>query len=553
MTTRRITIMLLAVEILLCAAAVRAQTSPAGGAQPPAGRAGASAQPVKVEGGLIQGTVEEGLSVYRGIPYAAPPLGDLRWRPPQPAPKWEGVRAADKFGPACIQSNPAIANLQAPSEDCLYLNVWTPAKSANERLAVMFWIHGGGFTAGAPPERLYHGEALAKKGVVVVSVAYRLGAFGFLAHPELSAASDKRVSGNYGMLDMIAGLQWVQKNIAAFGGNPKRVTIFGESAGGIAVSMLCASPLAKGLFQGAISQSGGSFGPVLGGGGPGENVQPLAVAEKAAAAFLSAAGVASIADLRKLPAEKLLAASQGQRGVSWPIMDGWVIPDDQYKLYQAGRYNDVPVLVGYNSDEGATFGAPRSQEAYVQSVRQRYGQFADTLLAAYPGGEGPAAKTARDLQRDSMFGWHTWSWARLQTKTGKSKAFLYYFDQHPDHPADSPRAGFGAAHGAEVPFVFQHLDLPNRPPATAEDKALAEMITTYWTNFAKTGDPNGAGLPKWPAYSDANPQSMHFAHTAQAGPVVSPERLKTLDAYFASRRADVADAPAGGAPQPEKQ
>ena len=336
MTIRRITIMLLAVEILLCAAAVRAQTSPAGGAQPPAGRAGASAQPVKVEGGLIQGTVEEGLSVYRGIPYAAPPLGDLRWRPPQPAPKWEGVRAADKFG-------------------------------------------------------------------------------------------------------------------------------------------------------------------------------------------------------------------------SWPIMDGWVIPDDQYKLYQAGRYNDVPVLVGYNSDEGATFGAPRSQEAYVQSVRQRYGQFADTLLAAYPGGEGPAAKTARDLQRDSMFGWHTWSWARLQTKTGKSKAFLYYFDQHPDHPADSPRAGFGAAHGAEVPFVFQHLDLPNRPPATAEDKALAEMITTYWTNFAKTGDPNGAGLPKWPAYSDANPQSMHFAHTAQAGPVVSPEGLKTLDAYFASRRAGVADAPAGGAPQPEKQ
>ncbi len=207
----------------------------------------AIAETVKVEGGLLSGTVEDGLKVYRGIPYAAPPIGDLRWRPPQPAPKWEGVRAADQFGRACVQTNAAIADLPAPSENCLYLNVWTPAKHG-DHLPVLVWIHGGGFVAGAPAEKLYHGEWLAKKGVVVVSIAYRLGVFGFLAHPELSAESPHHVSGNYGLLDMIAGLDWVQKNISAFGGDPKKVTIQGESAGAAAVSILCASPLTKGCF-----------------------------------------------------------------------------------------------------------------------------------------------------------------------------------------------------------------------------------------------------------------------------------------------------------------
>ena len=236
----------------------------------PGGAALAQAvQLVRVEGGLLQGTVEDGLTSFRGIPYAAPPIGPLRWRPPQPAPAWDGVSGAKEFGRACMQSNPAIADLPPPSEDCLFVNVWTPATRPGERLPVMVWIHGGGFVAGTPAERLYHGEWLARKGVVVVSIAYRLGAFGFLAHRELSAESEHRVSGNYGLLDAIAGLRWVQKNIHAFGGDPARVTIFGESAGAIAVSMLCASPLAKGLFQAAISQSGGSFGPVRAGGGPG--------------------------------------------------------------------------------------------------------------------------------------------------------------------------------------------------------------------------------------------------------------------------------------------
>ena len=530
---------------------------------------------VKTEGGVIQGTVEEGLSVYRGIPYAAPPVGDLRWRAPQRAATWQGVRMADQFGAPCIQSNKPIENQPIKhNEDCLYVNVWTPAQSAAERLPVMFWIHGGGFTAGATLERLYHGEQLAKKGVVLVTVGYRLGVMGFLAHPGLSAENPRRVSGNYGVQDMIAGLQWVQRNIAAFGGDPKRVTIFGESAGGAAISILCGSPLAKGLFHGAISQSGGFFAPPVrsSAGGPMAG-RLLADAEKAGEAWAATLGAATIADLRKLPAEKLLAASTpagrgaaapqdaanctpgrgatlprgsaatsppAARPSTSPVVDGVVIVDDYYRLYEAGRYNDIPILVGYNSDEGASIGTPQSPESYVEGVRQRYGPFADKLLALYPSGEGKVAKTARDLSRDVSFGWATWTWARLQTRTGKSKAFLYYFDQHPDYPADSPRFGWGAPHAAEVPFVFQHLDL--RPAErTPEDKGLSETIVAYWINFATRGDPNGPGLPNWPAFGEAKPQAMHFAHTAHPGPVASEEGLKALEAYFAWQRAGGAD------------
>jgi para-nitrobenzyl esterase len=499
---------------------------------------GASAQPVTVDTGLVEGTVENGLRIYRGIPYAAPPVGNLRWRPPQPAAPWPGVRAATEYGRACMQTNAAISNLPAPSEDCLFVNVWTPA-AATERLPVMVWIHGGGFVAGTPAEQLYHGEWLAKKGVIVVSIGYRLGVFGFLAHPGLSAESEHRVSGNYGLLDMIAGLRWVQKNIAAFGGDPGRVTIFGESAGGIAVSQLAVSPLAKGLFHRAISESGGSFGPVgAGAGGPGENMQGVATAEKDGASWGTSIGASTVSELRTIAAEKIQAAAQRRRGIGWPITDGWVIPDDQYRLYEAGKYHDVPVLIGYNSDEGASFGPPPSQQAYVDGVRQRYGQFADRLLAAYPGGSTPAArKTARDLTRDTAFGWHTWTWGRLQHKTGTSKVFLYYFDEHPDYPSDSPRAGFGSAHASELPYVFRQLREHNRPAATPVDEAMSDLLRTYWTNFAKTGDPNGGGLPQWPAFTNAAPQMLQIKSGAtDAIPVVSADGLAALDAYFAWRR-----------------
>ena len=297
------------------------------------------------------------------------------------------------------------------SEDCLYLNVWTPAKFTNDHLPVLVWIYGGGFGAGATSDPNYNGEKLARKGVVFVSIAYRVGPLGFLAHPELSAETTNHVSGNYGLLDQIAGLQWVKTNIAAFGGDPNKVTIFGESAGAISVSMLCASPLAKGLFHGAISQSGGSFGPPRPTTFPGENLKRLADAERDGEAYAKGAGVSSIAELRKLAPDKLPA--RPGFGSSWPIIDGWVIPDDQYKLYAAGQYNDTPILIGYNSDEGASFSPPKTPEDYIAGVKTRYGKFAEDLIKAYPVGTNTVPKTARDLMRDAAFGWHTWSWARL--------------------------------------------------------------------------------------------------------------------------------------------
>lgn len=489
----------------------------------------ANAQPaaVKVNEGLLQGTFENSLTVYKGIPFAAPPVGKLRWCPPQPAAKWDGVRLADKFDPEPMQGGNPVSG---KSEDCLYLNVWTPAKSPDSKIPVLVWIYGGAFNAGGTAEWAYNGANLAKKNVVLVSIAYRVGQLGFLAHPELSAESPKRVSGNYGLLDMIAALKWIKQNIAAFGGDPGKVTIFGESAGGIAVSMLCASPLAKGLFRGAISESGGSFGPTRTTTFPGENMKKLHDAEAAGEAYAKGAGYPSIDSLRKVDADKLPAV----RGLAWPIVDGWVIPDDQYKLYEAGKYNDIPILVGYNSDEGASFSPPKTTDGYIAAVKNRYGKFADELIKAYPPGTGTVAKTARDLTRDAAFGWHTWSWATLQAKRGKSKVFYYYFDQHPEYPAGSPQAGYGSPHAQEVAYVFGLL---NASGAQAKaDLDISDAMSTYWTNFAKYGDPNGAGKPEWPAYSPARPVVMYFSQTTHTGPVPDLASLKVLDAYFRWRR-----------------
>ena len=306
------------------------------------------AAPVKVEGGLVEGTVEEGITVYKGIPFAAPPTGDLRWRPPQPVKSWDGVLKADHYAPACpqIQFDIPIFPKVETSEDCLYLNVWTPAQSPAENLPVMVWIYGGGFAMGATSMPLYSGEQLAKMGVIVVSIAYRVGPLGFLAHPDLTTESPRKVSGNYGLLDQIAALQWVQRNIKAFGGNPGCVTIFGESAGGISVSMLAASPLAKGLFHRAICESGGSFHPARRAKEP-DSIQLLAGAETAGVEFAQRMGANSLAELRQLSPDKWLNDPVAQVGGFWPVIDGYVIVDDQYKLYEAGQYNDVPVLDGH--------------------------------------------------------------------------------------------------------------------------------------------------------------------------------------------------------------
>lgn len=492
---------------------------------------------VKVEGGLVQGTVDSGLTVFKGIPFAAPPVGDLRWRAPQPVTDWDTVLQADKFAPGPVQ---AWDSPSGKSEDCLYLNIWTPAKSTKDRIPVLVWIYGGGFNGGSTSVPGYNGEHLARKGVVLVSIAYRVGRLGFFAHPELSAENEHHASGNYGLMDMIAGLKWIRKNIAAFGGDPNKVTIFGESAGGIAVSMLCASPLAKGLFHGAISQSGGSFGPPRPTTYPGENMKRLAVAEKDGLAYAKTVDASSLAELRNLPADALAKGGFGS-GMAWPIIDGYVIPDDQYKLYQEGKFNDTPILVGYNSDEGASFTRTRDPKEFIKGVKERYGKFADDLLKAYPVGKKTIPKTARDLARDAAFGWQTWIWARLQSELGQSKAYYYYFDQHPDYPKDSPQADYGSPHGQDVGYVFKTLDTSD-PKTTQNDLEISEAMATYWTNFAKFGDPNGEGMPDWEAFSDENPKLMYFSKTPYMGPVPSAESLEVLDKYFAWRRTPEGDA-----------
>jgi para-nitrobenzyl esterase len=499
-------------------------------------------KPVRTQSGLVQGTSEDGIAVYKGIPFAAPPLAGLRWRAPQPAADWAGPRSADKFAPACMQVPIVYAALGLDavetSEDCLYLNVWTPAKSPNDRLPVMVWIYGGGFTIGSTSMASYNGANLAKKGVVLVSVAYRLGAFGFMAHPQLTREQEGH-SGNYGLLDQIAGLQWVKRNIAAFGGDPNRVTIFGESAGGYAVSMLAASPLAKGLFHGAISESGGSFAPQRHAQEGGENMDSLATAEKNGVALLAKLGASSIADARTKSAEAVLKSSPPGLGGSWPIFDGYVLLGDQYKLYEAGRYNDTNILIGTNSDEGALFVPAITAAAYQGTVHSGYGEYADKILAVYPAGsDAEALHSARDLFRDTAFAWPTWTWARLQSKTGKGKVYVYYFSHRPPYPDTPEFKNWGAAHGGEIAYVFGNF--PAAMPATPADRTVSEEMSSYWVNFAKTGDPTSSGLPRWPAFTNSTTQVMNLDQPSKTIPVPNLEKLQALDGYYAWRRSQAA-------------
>jgi len=484
---------------------------------------------VKTEAGWVQGIEENALTVFRGIPFAAPPVGNLRWCPPQPVEKWDGVLQATQFAPDPFQGDGS----GHVSEDCLYLNIWSPAKTQDEKLPVLVWIYGGGFSFGSTSTPVHNGEHLAQKGVVLVSINYRVGPLGFLAHPELSAESPAHVSGNYGLLDQIEGLRWVQHNIEAFGGDPEKVTIFGESAGGISVSMLCASPEAKGLFRGAISQSGGSFGPTRSTTYPGENMKTLVQAEAAGVAYAEKAGATSINELRKIPPEKL-PAGWGS-GAAWPIVDGRVIPDDQHVLYETGKFNDVAILVGYNSDEGLSFSREKTPQEYIANTRERYGPFADRLLEVYPAGSSTVPKSARDLMRDAAFGWHTWRWARLQSERGNSPVYFYYFDQHAEHPSNSPEADHGTPHGVDVPYVFQTLNFDD-PNVSSEDRHISDALSTYWTNFAKFGNPNGEGLPEWPEFSKQHQNVMQFHNTAFLATVPSAQALEVLDEYFAWRR-----------------
>jgi para-nitrobenzyl esterase len=484
---------------------------------------------IDTESGKVQGIQEEGYKSFRGIPFAAPPVGELRWKDPQPVKPWDGVLKADTFACACSQAQ----KLNPQAEDCLYLNIWTPANSASEKLPVMIWIHGGGFSAGAPLESTYYGEKLTRKGVIYISIAYRLGQLGFLAHPELSAESSNKVSGNYGLLDQIAALKWIQRNIAAFGGDPAKVTIFGESAGAISVSILCASPLAKGLFRGAISESGGNFGPV-------ENnfrqdgIVSLKCAENTGVEFMKQMGAGSIEELRKMTPADFYAKREAGRGGFWPNADGYLIPDDQYKLYEAGKFNDVNVIIGTNSDEGGMFTRPSDSGAYKQRIRQRFGDFAERILKAYPGDTQEQTYTSSaDLFRETAFAWPTWTWARLQSRKGSSKVYMYYFDQKQPEDPRFPMKLRGAPHAAEIKYVLENIKADRYGE---DDLKLSDMMGTYWTNFAKYGDPNGKDLPAWPNFTEENSTVMYLKSVPEAGKVPNLDKLQLMEEYFKYRR-----------------
>jgi para-nitrobenzyl esterase len=486
-----------------------------------ASAAAALPEPVKTDSGLVSGVpaTTDAVRVFKGIPFAAPPVGPLRWRAPQPPAKWEGVRKADQFGARCMQGGGGGGRQGGPppqpiSEDCLYLNVWTPAAAASDRLPVIVWSYGGAFTGGAGSLPQYDGEQLARKGVIFVTYNYRLGPFGFFAHPELSKESGHRASGNYGMMDLVAALQWVQNNIAAFGGDPSRVTLMGESAGGALIETVVASPHGKGLFRRAISQSA----PV--------RIERLATLEEAEQSGRQAAekiGAKSLADLRMKSAEEIQKGVPGGR----PIVDGWYLPDDVSTLIAEGKSNDVDVLVGSNRDEGAFpfFGVPRgTAQEYTASVRQRFGAQADGFLKLYPTGSEAESNASQLAAFRDEVAWNVRSWAAARARKGK--AYLFYFTHEP--PAAAGQPSRGAIHTAEIPYTLNNAT----PSWTAADRALAETMTSYWVNFAKSGDPNGPGLPVWPAFKDgASAELMIFGPKVEAGRALDPARVALFDAY----------------------
>jgi para-nitrobenzyl esterase len=487
--------------------------------------------------GVLEGVVSADGKVrtYKGIPYAAPPVGPLRWKAPQPAPPWTGVRKAVEYGARCTQGrvfDDMIFHDNGPSEDCLYLNIWMPAAPARERLPVMVWIYGGGFVAGSTSEPRQDGGNLSKKGVLVVSFNYRLGVFGFFSHPELTKESGHGASGNYGLLDQVAALQWVQKNIATFGGDPNNVTIFGESAGSFSVSALMASPLAKGLFRRAIGESGAFFSTTL-------SLNPLAQTEKAGADFAqSSLGTASIEALRAKPADEVMqAASKAGSFRFSPNIDGYFLPQDVSAIYNAGKQSQIPLLAGWNADEGnyrAIFGkeAPTAQN-FVSRVRTLFGGNADALLKLYPAAtDAEAKRSAQDLAGDQFIAYSTWKWMEMQQKTGKSPVYRYRFDQTlplPESVIPNPGVEPTAPHAGEIEFVFAMLSskkLPWRP----EDRKLSDLMGSYWTNFAKTGDPNGPGLLRWPAYAAQDGyQVMHLSADSHPAPDKHRGRYEFLD------------------------
>jgi len=480
---------------------------------------------ISTEAGVVSGkTNSDGtVSIFMGVPFAAPPTGDLRWKPPQPPVKWEGVKECVTPSASAMQSPPNpfmmwtkefMAPLEPLSEDCLYLNIWTPAKSTGEKLPVMVWIHGGAFTGGSGTVPLYDGEEICKKGIVYVTINYRLGVFGFLAHPELTAESPLKTSGNYGILDQIEALKWISRNIMAFGGDPGNVTIAGQSAGSFSVNAIMISPFAKGLFHRAIGQSGGMFG-----GGPGL-VYDLKAAEAAGLKYVDQIKAGSVKDLRTKSTEELMKG-RGQWGI---IIDNIVMPDAS-ETFASGKQNDVPLIAGWNAEDGFSMASEKSVDTYRKEAEKRYGDYASEYLKAFPAATDEEIKKYQKITSVLSFGWQNYNWVKMQSTTGTGKAYLYYFIHVP--PGEP---NYGAFHSAEFGYALKTLKLWNRP-FTPVDWDLTEKMSSYWVNFAKTGDPNGEGLPEWPAFNANNPQVIEFGDEVKSTPLPFKEQLEFFDKY----------------------
>jgi para-nitrobenzyl esterase len=480
---------------------------------------------VKTEQGKVHGkTINDGkVKEFLGLPYAAAPVGDLRWRAPQTAASWKGERDATKFGASCAQNHvfdDMVFQAAGPSEDCLFLNVYAPADATSESAyPVMFWIHGGGYSGGGGSEPRHNGDLLPTKGVVLVTINYRLGVFGFLATADLAKEADG-AAGNYGLMDMVAGLQWVQDNIAKFGGDPKNVTIFGESAGSFAVSSLMASPMAKGLFAKAIGESGAAFGDTLA-------TETLEAREKKDGEWVDSLGVKSLAELRALPTAKILEAAAAKGAVHFSEdIEGRFLTEQVPATYTAGKQAHVPLLAGWNRDEFPYLAKDMTVEKWKAYAAEHFGDRAEEFLKLYPGEtDEQAVASAIAYGSDSWIAFGTWKWIEAQRKTGDSPVYRYHLELAA--PTSKFHPGSFAFHSDDIEYLFGTLD--TRPGAVwrPEDRKLSEEMMSYWTNFARTGDPNGPGLPVWPKY-DKDDSLIHLDSTITSGPDVLRPRYEFL-------------------------
>lgn len=495
---------------------------------------------VMTKAGPIEGTSEaDGIRIFRGVPFAAPPVGPFRWQPPQPVQTWTDVRRTTAFAAQCMQGRPfadMVFRSNGTSEDCLYLNVWAPARRGAGRLPVLVYFYGGGFIAGDGSEPRYDGAAMARRGIVALTVNYRLGVFGLLAHPELTRESPHHASGNYGLLDQSAALRWVRENIAAFGGDPQRVTIAGESAGSISVSAQLVSPLSKNLMAGAIGESGAAISPTT-------PPVPLEEAERTGTAFATAVGAASLAALRATAAADLLAATGKPGAPRFSItIDGYFLPKAPVDIMAAGEQAHVPLLAGWNSQEGGARGilgsAEPTPDGYAKALRGLFPERAAEALTLYPGATNEEAlQSATDLAGDRFIAFSTWKWTDLHGRTGGKPVFRYFYSR--PRPAMSPGKGTagparGAAHSAEIEYALGNLATNEVYAWTADDYTVSETFQGYVANFVKTGNPNGPRLPDWPAANKGgNVEVMHLDVVAQAKPDAHGARYRFLDQIYA--------------------